>query len=329
MGRGGRGRGKATEKLRFSIGAQVVCQTENGWEPGTVVDHWYTQEGFAPNFFAPYQVQLDDEDGTLIYVPEDVPQLCRERVLAWWEKTFNAGGATPTASKVRAAAKGVDVDQRDYNGTTALAESARRGWGAVMRALLDLGASPATVDLQGRSPLHLAVAARGSTAEQVSSAVKALLEAGADPNVQDRDMETDQGSAGKRHRTALHYCAAWDYTAAAQLLLEAAADPGIADGQHKTPLHLAVDKGSSREMVSLLIKAGCDAALKAFHKTADEIAQRDRDSKMAKLLGAEPTHWPPPGLTLSDSPPGLTLSVDSKNARTFSMASTASTASSD
>ncbi|CAK0901670.1 unnamed protein product, partial [Prorocentrum cordatum] len=58
--------GKTTEKLGFSIGAQVVCHPEAGWEPGVVVDHWYPAEGFRPSFRAPYQVQLDDEDGTLI-----------------------------------------------------------------------------------------------------------------------------------------------------------------------------------------------------------------------------------------------------------------------
>lgn len=324
MGRCRRGQGRPTEKLRFSIGTRVVCHTEAGWEPGTVVDHWYTQEGFSPNFFAPYQVRLDDEDGTLIYVPEDLPQLCRERVMAWWEKLFNIGGAAPAASKVRAAARVADVDERDYNGTTALAESTGRGWGEVMRVLLDLGASPNTIDLQGRSPLHLAVAARGTTAQQpsaVSSAVRALLEAGADPNVQDQDLEKGSDSARKKkHRTALHYCAARDYTAAAHLLLEAAADPSTADGQHKTPLHLAVDEGSSCKMVSLLIEAGCGAALQAVRRTAEEIAQKDRDAEMAELLDAGPAFWPPPGLALS---------LDPKSARTYSVASTASTASSD
>jgi len=256
------GKGKGTP-LRFPIGSQVLCQTSDGWETGTIVDHWYTQQGFPPGFFAPYQVQLSD--GTLIFVPEDIPQLCRERVLVWWEKAFKiAGGQAPTASSIRAAATGVNVDEPDCNGTTALAECAQNGWHDVMRVLLDLGATARTVDSKGLTPLHLAVAAKCSTPEQVSSAVKALLEARADPNVQDRDLEKDPDFASKsfeereKHRTALHYCAAWDYTAAAQLLLEAGTDPNIIDCQYKTPLHLAIEEESSKEMVSLLLAGKSD-----------------------------------------------------------------------
>jgi len=261
MGRGG---SKGTEKpLRFAIGDQVLCNTSSGWEPGTVVDHWYTQEGFPPNFYAPYQVQLND--GTLIFVPEDLPQLCRERVLVWWEKAFKtAGGKAPMASKVRAAATGVNVDEPDCNGTTALAESVRNGWHDVMGVLLDLGATASTVNNKGQTPLHLAASAKCTTPEQVSSAVEALLKARADPNVQDQDPEKDADFTSKsfeereKHRTALHYCAAWDYVAAARLLLEARADPNIIDGQYKTPLHLAIEEESSKEMVSLLLEFKSD-----------------------------------------------------------------------
>jgi len=83
-------------------------------------------------------------------------------------------------------------------------------------------------------------------------------------NAQDQQLEKDPGFAStsvehhEKHRTALHYCAARGYTDAARLLLEAAADPNIVDGQHKTPLHLAIDEGPSREMVSLLLAAKSD-----------------------------------------------------------------------
>mmetsp|Transcript_35819 Transcript_35819/g.96009 ORF Transcript_35819/g.96009 Transcript_35819/m.96009 type:complete len:377 (+) Transcript_35819:50-1180(+) len=251
--------------LRFPIGTQVLCQTSyaaEGWEPGVVVDHWYTQDGFPEDYFAPYQVQLDDD--TLIFIPEDTPKLCRERVPAWWERAFKTSGEAPAASEVLAAASGADADERNHSGTTALAASAHNGWGDVMRVLLDLGASPGAVDDKGRSPLHLAVAARCTTPEQVRASVQALLEARADPNAQDRDLGRDPELKSKsfeerdRHRTALHYCAAWDYTAAAELLLKARADPTIIDGQYMTPLHLAIDEGCSREMVSLLLAGKSD-----------------------------------------------------------------------
>jgi len=284
-------KGKGTP-LRFPIGSQVICQTSDGWEAGTIVDHWYTQKGFPPGFFAPYQVQMDD--GTLIFVPEDIPQLVRERVLAWWEKAFKiAGGEAPAASKIRVAAEGVDVDEPDSSGATALAECARNGWWDVMGVLLELGASVGTVS-KGATPLHLAVAAKCTTPEQVSSAVKALLEARADPNVQDRDLEKDSDFKSRsfeereKHRTALHYCAEWDYTSAAQLLLEAGTDPNIIDGQYKTPLHVAIDEESSKEIIRLLLagkadpdKGNMDIGLNSSYLIE---AARNGDSELASAL---------------------------------------------
>ncbi|CAK0835505.1 unnamed protein product [Prorocentrum cordatum] len=182
---GGKGR-----PLRFPIGTQVLCQTGEGWQLGTIVDHWYTQKGFPAGFFAPYQVRLDS--GTLIFVPEDIPELCRERVLAWWEKAFKVdAGDAALAAEVRDAVAGHSVDEPNCHGTTALAESARSGFYDTMRVLLDLGANASTPDKKGNTPLHLAIAAKGTSPEQVSSAVKALLEARADPNLQDRDPEKD------------------------------------------------------------------------------------------------------------------------------------------
>ena len=56
--------------LRFKVGSRVKCCVDEGrWASGTVIQLWYTEEGFAQGFYAPYQVELDE--GRLIFAPED------------------------------------------------------------------------------------------------------------------------------------------------------------------------------------------------------------------------------------------------------------------
>ena len=63
-------------KLRFGLGARVECAMENGpaegkWVPGTIVALWYHEEEMPAGFIAPYQIELDDDDGTLIFSSND------------------------------------------------------------------------------------------------------------------------------------------------------------------------------------------------------------------------------------------------------------------
>ena len=65
-------------QLRFPIGARVECNCGGGgdqWQPGTVIDHWYTQRSFPNGMCVPYQCELDD--GRTIYVPADTEQCVR------------------------------------------------------------------------------------------------------------------------------------------------------------------------------------------------------------------------------------------------------------
>lgn len=55
--------------LRFALGARVECNMGSAWEVGTVVAHFYTQEGFPQGTCVPYQVALDD--GRLIFARQD------------------------------------------------------------------------------------------------------------------------------------------------------------------------------------------------------------------------------------------------------------------
>merc|ERR1719229_1302442 len=70
--------------------------------------------------------------------------------------------------------------------------------------------------------------------------------------------------------------------------MTSAADPNIIDGQYKTPLHLAIDEGSSHEMVSLLLagKADPDRGNIEIGMTSSYlmVAVRNGDSQLAKAL---------------------------------------------
>ena len=55
-------------KLRFAIGDRVESKLQD-WQPGTVVEQFYVQEGFAAGTCMPYQVALDD--GRLIFARQD------------------------------------------------------------------------------------------------------------------------------------------------------------------------------------------------------------------------------------------------------------------
>ena len=66
------------DELRFVMGQAVECCVGKGlWQPGTVVALWYSEAGFPPGFFAPYQIETDD--GRLIFAPEDSNRCVRER----------------------------------------------------------------------------------------------------------------------------------------------------------------------------------------------------------------------------------------------------------
>ena len=62
---------------RFAIGTAVECNMgpEMGWLRGTVVAHDYLEKEWLHP--APYQVRLEEEDGGLIYAPEDDDKFLR------------------------------------------------------------------------------------------------------------------------------------------------------------------------------------------------------------------------------------------------------------
>nr|CAH7733076.1 unnamed protein product [Callosobruchus chinensis] len=90
----------------------------------------------------------------------------------------------------------------------------------------------------GLTVLHL-VSSVGKVTEEYNEAVDLLLEAGANPNIQN-----DKG------RTPLHYT---DVLASAASLLKGKANPNIQDNRGETPLHYAASIGHA-DYVNLLIE---------------------------------------------------------------------------
>lgn len=66
-------------QLRFIVGESVECRIGpdpvKGWAKGTVAQLWYREQGWPPNSWAPYKVQL--EDGKCIFAPSDMDQVVR------------------------------------------------------------------------------------------------------------------------------------------------------------------------------------------------------------------------------------------------------------
>jgi len=65
------------EGLRFAIGDTVECQTGEEWEKGVIVAQLYRDETMPQGMLAPYQIQLHDDEESLIFAPFDDDQVIR------------------------------------------------------------------------------------------------------------------------------------------------------------------------------------------------------------------------------------------------------------
>ena len=115
----------------------------------------------------------------------------------------------------------------------ALVQACARGRADVARALLRAGADPNLAWARdGFAPLHVAAAGGASEARKMA-VVEALLGAGADARA--------RTAAGT---TAAHLAAARGERALLELLLVRGCDPGAADGDKQTVAHLAARRGA-------------------------------------------------------------------------------------
>jgi len=129
---------------------------------------------------------------------------------------------------------GIDLNQQDDNGYTALHVAVAYRQEAMVVALLNAGARPDIQNELGDTPLHLAVLGRQE------AMVVALLNAGACP-----DIQNEQGD------TPLHLAVVGQDFDMVQHLLGHHARPFIQNHQGDTPLHLAF---SYRSTIGCLIQ---------------------------------------------------------------------------
>ena len=66
---------RAVPNYRFAVGTRVMCKVDE-WRAGTIIALDYREDHWPLGQVAPYQVAL--ADGSLICVPSDIDQLCRE-----------------------------------------------------------------------------------------------------------------------------------------------------------------------------------------------------------------------------------------------------------
>ncbi|KAL2833213.1 ankyrin repeat-containing domain protein [Aspergillus pseudoustus] len=133
----------------------------------------------------------------------------------------------------------------DEDEEIALHGLARIGCFDMIQFFLDLGSPIDAQNIDGNTPLLMAIEA------QHHSAVLLLLSRGASVTIRD--------GAGFN---ALHKASSQRATSAAsivQLLLDHGADPNERSGTNKTPLHLATrDHGGDRDIIKVLLAAGAD-----------------------------------------------------------------------
>ncbi|KAK8926985.1 Ankyrin-1 [Metarhizium anisopliae] len=166
---------------------------------------------------------------------------------------------------------GASPNSIDDDGRTPLWLAAKKGHEAVVKLLLGNGADadprPTGFLDNGVTPLHLG-AEKGS-----DTMVRLLLENGADPDSKDYQKQTP-----------LWLAAEGGYDTVVKLLLENGADPDSKDYQKQTPLWLATDRGYDT-VVKLLLENGADPDFKNYRgRTPLWLAAEKGYDEVVKLL---------------------------------------------
>jgi hypothetical protein len=141
----------------------------------------------------------------------------------------------------------VNLDQRGPMGYTALHWAGVRAHWRIFAELVAVGAPVNAVGSDGGTPLHW------TCHHDRSEAVRLLLDAGADINV--------ENSWGRWGRTPLHVAARRGCLAVAELLLDAGADPNATTNEGWTPMHVAARSGHET-MLDILESRGADPTRK-------------------------------------------------------------------
>ena len=230
-----------------------------------------------------------------------------DTVMLLWLAAGNQGAAPVLRLLLEA---GADVDARGSFGRTALHETVRYREVESARRLLSVGASVDAPDDRGETPLFWA------KCDDIE-AVRLLLEAGANSNIQNRFGQTtlhqvldvcseaeqvvrllleagaDVNIQDRRGTTALHLAASDGNIELTRMLVEAGADVDARDEDGERPLHVAAALGNA-EMASFLIEAGADLnARNQDGETPLHIAGYSDSAEVVSLLiGAGATEVP-------------------------------------
>lgn len=137
---------------RFTIGTEVLCRTgQDEWSKGKIVRIDYRESHWPQDKTAPYQVEL--VDGTLIFVPADIPELCRRYIAPPWVQSIQ----DENISKLKTAVSKKSSDMDDV-GRTPLLACVDKGWQEGALFLLGKGADPnVSAGPEKCTALHLAV----------------------------------------------------------------------------------------------------------------------------------------------------------------------------
>src|SRR5438105_4418888 len=234
-------------------------------------------------------------------------------------KNLDSGGLTPLlyAARENCGAcvevlleNGADIDLPDPDGVTPLLVAILNANWDVARQLIDAGADVNQWDIFGEAPLFTAVdlrnridGGRASIDPQNRNTglaiVKALLERGADPNMQLFFKPANiRGATNTRGATPLIRAAGNGDLEVVKLLLEHGADATVMTADRQTPIHAVLagraPEPQALELIKVLQKAGADVNVMALVNHPEEIrggtalhyAVRKRQKDVMKLLAS-------------------------------------------
>ena len=234
-------------------------------------------------------------------------------------KSLDSGGLTPLLYAAREncaacvdvlLANKADIDLPDPDGVSPLLVAVMNANWDLARQLIDAGADVNQWDLYGETPLFTAVDLRSRIDGGRASIdplnkntglaiVKALLDRGADPNLQLFFKPANiRGETNTRGATPLIRAAGNGDLEVVKLLLARGADATIATGDRQTPIHAVLagraPEPQALELIRVLQQAGADVNVIALIHHQEEIrggtalhyAVRKRYKEVMKLLAS-------------------------------------------
>ena len=195
-----------------------------------------------------------------------------------------SAGQTAALAALAAAVPPADmaaaVAVADGDGNTALHAACKRGRLDVVQRLLDMGADSSARDLQWHTPVHVLA----SAGDAALPSLQAVLAAGGDAGAAMRNGVTPLHEAAKANapgiaeallaagapaspprqdtaQTPLHTAAFFGAGAVASALLKGGAEANAMDAEHRTPLHIAIERQHSSVMHVLLEHPDTDVGM--------------------------------------------------------------------